>query len=64
MPWSIQGPYPRCYTKEKKRDDAFPPPSESQQQYEIGVEGVGVPLQPLRAGDAIPPCSTLPAKQV
>lgn len=39
------------------------PPSISQQQCEIGVEGVGVPLWPVRAGNAIPPCSRLLAKQ-
>lgn len=31
MPWSSQGPYLRCYTKEKKRNDDFPPPQTTKQ---------------------------------
>lgn len=73
VPRSAPDPYARCCTDKAKRSKLISslrhrPPREPQQpwhlrqQYEIGGGGA-LPLQPLRAGNAISPCSRLPAEQ-
>lgn len=73
VPRSAPDPYARCCTDKAKRQQAdfFPPPQTTKgttaaMAFEAAIwnwGGGALPLQPLRAGNAISPCSGLPAEQ-